>query len=127
MRASASLPTIDSLSTEEVCPKKSIRVIAASIFLGTLLAGITGTTIGLIDATKARRKADESAIAAGKQRTKAILAAERTREVLDAMVSEVTGDSLATQKQLSEEQKTFLNKVLDYYNEIVADDFQSRI
>ena len=45
------------------------------------------------------------------------------------MVSEVTGESLATQKEISAEQKKFLTEVLTYYREFASekvDDEQSR-
>ena len=63
------------------------------------------------------------------QRAKAEKARDRTRDVLDAMTSEVTGDSLATQKAISAEQKKFLTEVLTYYQEFAgeqADDERSR-
>ena len=63
------------------------------------------------------------------QRTAAEKARDRTRDVLDAMVSEVTGDSLATQKAISAEQKKFLESVLGYYREFAGenpDDERSR-
>ncbi len=63
------------------------------------------------------------------QRAKAEKARDRTRDVLDAMTSEVTGDSLATQKAITEEQKKFLAEVLTYYKEFAgeqSDDERSR-
>ena len=125
-------------------------VVAASLVLLALVCGIVGTTFGMIRADRAR--ADEArhhsiaeaneakAIAAAlaereakkreaEQRTQAEKASDRTREALDAMTSSVTGDSLATQTEISEEQKKFLRDVLTYYQEFAgenADDESSR-
>ena len=63
------------------------------------------------------------------QRAKAEKARDRTRQALDAMTSSVTGDSLTTQKEISDEQKKFLTEVLTYYQEFAgekADDEPSR-
>ncbi len=73
------------------------------------------------------REAAQLAIAANSARGRK--ARDRTRDVLDAMTSSVTGDSLATQKEISAEQKSFLTEVLTYYREFAgekADDEQSR-
>ncbi|MFO0813596.1 MAG: tetratricopeptide repeat protein [Gemmatales bacterium] len=64
------------------------------------------------------------------QRAKAEKAYARTADVLDTMVSEVTGDSLMTQKEITSEQKKFLTEVLTYYHEFVgekADDTKTRL
>ncbi len=97
-------------------------VIAASLVLLALLAGIAGTAWQAIRAERAR--AEET-----RQRGRAEKALARTADVLDTMVSEVTGDSLATQKQISAEQKKFLSEVLTYYEEFArenSDDEESR-
>jgi eukaryotic-like serine/threonine-protein kinase len=125
-------------------------VLAASLVLLALVAGIVGTTYGLIRANRARAEeanqrgiaqANEAkALAAAEaerkarereadQRAKAEKARDRTRQALDAMTSSVTGDSLTTQKEISAEQKNFLTEVLTYYQEFAgekADDEPSR-
>jgi serine/threonine protein kinase/Flp pilus assembly protein TadD len=55
-----------------------------------------------------------------KQRAKAEKAYAKTADVLDVMVSQITGKSLETQKAVSKEQKTFLTEVLTYYREFAA-------
>ena len=98
-------------------------VVAASLVLLTLIVGIVGTTYGMIRADESRRREAE-------QRGKAEKARDRTRQALDAMTSSVTGDSLSTQKSVSDEQKRFLTEVLTYYQEFAgekADDESSRI
>src|SRR5262249_55572870 len=60
------------------------------------------------------------------ERNRAVAARNRTREALDAMVSDVTGESLATQTALSKEQKRFLQSVLSYYEEFAAEPGEDR-
>jgi serine/threonine protein kinase len=124
-------------------------VLAAGVVVLALLAGVVGTTLGLIHAEQRRReaevaRADEAeqrrlaqaneakalkAVAAEKeakqresaQRAKAELARDRTRQALDAMTSSVTGDSLSTQKEVSAEQKKFLREVLSDYQQFAGE------
>jgi eukaryotic-like serine/threonine-protein kinase len=77
----------------------------------------------------AKLDAQEKEKLAVEQRTRAEKARDRTRDVLDAMTSSVTGDSLSTQKAISAEQKKFLESVLGYYREFASenpDDERSR-
>jgi tetratricopeptide (TPR) repeat protein len=123
-----------------------------------LVLGIVGTAVGLFEARRqadnAREEAgqkelareeearqrgiaeenEKAAVRAQKQESVARLGAERaetrTADVLDVMVSVVTGESLATQKEISAEQKTFLTQVLPYYREFAAargDDEKTRV
>jgi tetratricopeptide (TPR) repeat protein len=74
-------------------------------------------------------QADRARAAEAAQRAQAEKARDRTRQALDAMTSAVTGDSLTTQKEISDEQKKFLTEVLTYYREFAgekADDEPSR-
>jgi serine/threonine-protein kinase len=61
-----------------------------------------------------------------KERDRALVARKRTREALDAMVSDVTGDSLTTQTEISDEQKKFLRNVLSYYEEFASEPGEGR-
>src|SRR5262249_54034666 len=93
------------------------QVLAGGLLLLALLLGLAGTTFGLIWAEQRRVEAEEArADEAGqraraelartdeaRQRARAEKARDRTRQALDAMTSSVTGDSLATQKTLSDE------------------------
>jgi tetratricopeptide (TPR) repeat protein/tRNA A-37 threonylcarbamoyl transferase component Bud32 len=118
-------------------------VLAAGLVLLALLGGIIGTTYGMLRAEQRRIEADEARAreaerAEGErlakereteQRARAEKARDRTRQALDDMTSSVTGESLATQKTISEEQKKFLKEVLTYYQEFAgekADDAASR-
>ena len=106
------------------------QVIAASLVLLTLLGGIIGTSIGLVRADRAQAAEAAQRRIAEDQRKKAEKARDRTGDVLDAMTSSATGDSLSTQKEISADQKKFLTEVLTYYKEFAgekADDEQSRL
>jgi serine/threonine-protein kinase len=50
----------------------------------------------------------------------------RTRAALDAMTSDVTGDALTRQKEVSPEQRAFLESVLGYYEEFAEEPGQGR-
>src|SRR5207248_1145367 len=80
-----------------------------------LVAGLTAAVLvglaGLGVATALLSAANERERAA---RARAVQARDRTRAALDAMISGVTGDSLATQRALSAEQRKFLESVLTY-------------
>jgi serine/threonine protein kinase/Tfp pilus assembly protein PilF len=119
------------------------QVMGASLVLLALLAGIAGTTVGLIRAEQQRRVAEANEMRAteaaaaerrarereAQERAKAEKARDRTREALDAMTSTITGDSLTTQKEISKDQKKFLTEVLKYYQEFAgekSDDATSR-
>jgi eukaryotic-like serine/threonine-protein kinase len=54
------------------------------------------------------------------QRKRVEKAFAKTADVLDAMTSAVTGESLLTQKEISTEQQKFLREVLTYYAEFAA-------
>jgi tetratricopeptide (TPR) repeat protein/tRNA A-37 threonylcarbamoyl transferase component Bud32 len=69
------------------------------------------------EAREARRQ-QEIAIA---QQKRAEKARDRTLKVLDTMTSKITGDSLATQKEITAEQKNFLAEVVKYYEEFARE------
>ena len=102
------------------------QVIAASLVLLTLLGGIIGTSIGLVRADQARAAEAAQRRVAEDQRKKAEKARDRTRDVLDAMTSSATGDSLSTQKEISADQKRFLTEVLTYYKEFAGEKARRR-
>ncbi len=111
------------------------QVIAAALVLFAMLAGVAGTTVGLIRAEHERRRAianENRAMEAADaerqarereadERARAESARDRTRQALDAMTSAITGDSLTTQHEVSADQKRFLNEVLTYYREFAGD------
>jgi serine/threonine protein kinase/tetratricopeptide (TPR) repeat protein len=116
--------------------RNRVQVVAAATVVLALLAGLVGTTAGLIRAEQQRRiaeanelKATQAVEAEAQQRSKAEQARDRTRQALDAMTSTVTGDSLITQTEISADQKKFLTEVLKYYQQFAgekADDRTSR-
>jgi eukaryotic-like serine/threonine-protein kinase len=99
-------------------------VLAAGFVLLTLLVGIVGTTLGLIEAGRQRlvveRQRNELA-----GRNRALQAAhehgrllnERARQAIETVMSETAIEQLTRQKELSPEQKDFLNKMIQYYTE----------
>lgn len=95
-------------------------VAAIGTALALLVGGTVGTTWGMV-----RASAKETI--ARTERDRAIEARNVTREALDAMVSEATGDSLATQRNLSSEQKRFLNRVVTYYEAFAAEPGEGRL
>jgi serine/threonine protein kinase/Flp pilus assembly protein TadD len=103
----------------EACPpsagyrlRKLVRrnrgpVLAGGVVLCCLVAGIAGTSWGLLRATREAHAARQ--------------ARDRTLQALDAMTSGVTGDSLSSQVHISADQKKFLSQVLSYYQELAGE------
>lgn len=123
--------------------RNKTQVGAAGLVLTALVMGIIGIGYGFLQAEASRRDAVAAAVQASDerlkaetakalaeaQRVKAEKARDRTRDVLDAMTSGITGYSLATQTAVSADQKKFLTEVLTYYREFAgekAEDEQSR-
>jgi tetratricopeptide (TPR) repeat protein/tRNA A-37 threonylcarbamoyl transferase component Bud32 len=77
-------------------------------------------TGALRDVDTARADAVRGWDEAEKREAKANKAYSRTADVLDAMVSGVTGESLETQVVITPEQRKFLKEVLSYYKEFAA-------
>lgn len=150
-------PPSASYRLRKFAQRNQAKVLAAALVLLAMLVGIAGTSFGLVRADHMRRLAERAAGAERQakteaeqekaravqaadaerqarereavERAKAEKARDRTRDVLDAMTSSVTGDSLSTQQQISEDQKKFLTEVLTYYQEFAgekADDEQTR-
>ena len=99
-------------------------VSAASLILLALVAGVIGTTWGLIRAEQQRhiveRQRNELA-----ERNQALQAAheherllnERARQAIEAVTSETAIEQLTREKELRPEQKDFLDKMIRYYAE----------
>jgi serine/threonine protein kinase/Flp pilus assembly protein TadD len=126
----------------ELRKRKKIIQIGASVIAAVLILGVIGTSIGMFRARSARKSESEQRELAQKNeleaisnekaannaklleathRMKAETAYEKTLDVLDAMVSGVTGDSLSTQPTITNEQKKFLANVLTYYQEFAKE------
>lgn len=95
--------------------RRRVVLTGAVAIVVVLLGGIAGTAAGLIWA-EARRKQEFH------QRVRAENARARTWDVLDAMTSGITGNSLRGQRRLTQQQKDFLARVLTYYQEFAKDD-----
>jgi serine/threonine protein kinase len=90
------------------------QVLAAGLVLAALVAGMAGTTVGMIRAQQAE---------AG---TRAALAAEsqaraHTRAALNAMTDDVIEKLFAQQPKLGANEKAFLRKVVAYYEEFARE------
>lgn len=59
---------------------------------------------------------------ADKKRSEAERARDKVRRALDTMTSELAGDALAGQEALSDEQKRFLESMLEQYQELAVDE-----
>ena len=97
------------------------KVGAAGLVLATLVAGIVGTTGGMIWAWHA-----EGAARAAQDKTQLALTAEtrarqRTREALNAMTDDVIEKLLAQQPFLGADEKAFLRRVLTYYEDFAKE------
>ncbi len=115
--------------------RRRVVRIASGVLAAVLLVGIGVSTWQAFRATDAEKATHDQLVltsaaeaqaqidrdAAVKQSARAEKARDRTREALDAMVSEATGDSLATQKEISAEQKKFLQGVLGFYREFAGE------
>ena len=117
--------------------RKRRRLLAwsAAAVVAVLAAGVVGTAIGLVQAENRRVEADtararEKDRADGEEQAKiaeraakegAEKAFAKTLASLDTMVSEVAGESLATQPEITPEQKAFLVEVLPLYREFAKE------
>jgi tetratricopeptide (TPR) repeat protein len=101
-------------------------VVATSLIVLSLIAGLIGTTWGLIRAEKQRLvvEGQRNELA---QRNRALQAAheherllnERARQAIESVTSETAIDLLARQNELRPEQKEFLGKMIQYYTESI--------
>jgi serine/threonine protein kinase/TolA-binding protein len=90
-------------------------VVAAAIFLLLLMAGIGGTTTGLVRALAAERAKGETLtqLEAEQDRTKSALTT--ARDALDTLTDDVVAMQFAREPELDATQKAFLRKVLGFY------------
>jgi serine/threonine protein kinase len=99
-------------------------VLAASLVLLALVAGVIGTTWGLIRAEEQRLVVEgqrneleerNQALQAAHERER--LLNERARQAIETVASDTAIDQLTREKELRPEQKDFLDKMLQYYAE----------
>jgi tetratricopeptide (TPR) repeat protein len=98
-------------------------VLAASGFVLLLLAGIAGTTIGLVRTLAAEKRA----IAERNEKEDARL---QTRQALNTVTDEVLDDLLGRQMRLTDQHRAFLKKLLGFHAEFAAanaDDPEGRV
>jgi tetratricopeptide (TPR) repeat protein/predicted Ser/Thr protein kinase len=94
--------------------KPAVAGLLALVLL-VLAGGIVGTTTGMVRALRERDQKDE--------------ALRQTRQALNTMTDEVVADLQGAQVQLTERNRQFLNKVLDYHAAFAAaraDDVEGR-
>jgi tetratricopeptide (TPR) repeat protein/serine/threonine protein kinase len=98
-------------------------VLAASVFVLLLLAGIAGTTIGLVRALAAEKRA----ITERDEKEEARL---QTRQALNTVSDEVMDDLLGRQMRLTDQHRAFLKKLLGFHAAFAAanaDDPEDRV
>jgi eukaryotic-like serine/threonine-protein kinase len=89
--------------------------LAAGVCLLLLVAGIVGTTAGLVRALAAERETNEALTQVTAEKAKTQSALTGTREALDALTDGVVETMFAKQPELGEAEKAFLRKVLGFY------------
>ena len=108
--------------------RHKVPVLAGLSILLALLAGVGGTTYGLIRA-KQQRLVVENQRNDLAERNRALQAAreherllsERARQAIETVTSEASIDLLMREKELRPEQKDFLDKMIQYYAEVSQD------
>ena len=97
---------------------------AGAVVAVTLVAGIIGTTLALIEADRQRDLVDgqrrelterNRALQAAHERER--LLNERARQAIESVLSDTAIEQLAREKELRPEQKDFLDKMIQYYAE----------
>jgi tetratricopeptide (TPR) repeat protein len=104
-------------------------VMAMSLIVLTLVAGVIGTTWGLIRAEKHRLVIEEQRNDLA-QRNQALQAAheheqllkERARQAIESVTSDTAIDLLTREKELRPEQEEFLDKMIQYYAESIDEE-----
>ena len=103
-------------------------VLAGLLILLALVAGVVGTTYGLIRAEQQRLVVENQRNELA-ERNQALQAAreherllnERARQAIETVTSEASIDLLMREKELRPEQKDFLDKMIQYYAEVSQD------
>jgi tetratricopeptide (TPR) repeat protein len=90
-------------------------VLAAVVIGLAVLAGIAGTTTGLVRALAAERQTGEALDQVTAEQAKTEAALTGTREALDALTDDVVGTMFTRQPELAQTEKAFLRKVLGFY------------
>jgi serine/threonine protein kinase len=90
-------------------------VLAAGIVVFLLVAGIVGTTTGLLRALAAEQKTDKALTRLTAEQEKTQAALTSARQALDTLTEDVVEKMFARQPELDAAQKAFLRKVLSFY------------
>ena len=104
--------------------RNRIQVVAVGLLLASMVVGVVGTSIGLVQARTESRARQQALLEEQRQRRKAEenearaeAAYARVADVLDTMTSELTERALLSQGSVTEEQRRFLDEALSYYRE----------
>jgi serine/threonine protein kinase/tetratricopeptide (TPR) repeat protein len=98
-------------------------VLAASVFVLLLMAGMAGTSIGLLRALAAEKRANA-------ERDDKEQARLQTRQALNTVTDEVMEDLLGRQTRLTDQHREFLKKLLGFHAALAAaraDDLEGRV
>jgi tetratricopeptide (TPR) repeat protein len=90
-------------------------VVAAVVFVALLLAGIVGTTTGLVRALAAERATGEALTRLEAEQDKTRSALTTARDALDTLTDDVVAMQFAREPELDATQKAFVRKVLGFY------------
>jgi serine/threonine protein kinase/tetratricopeptide (TPR) repeat protein len=102
-------------------------VLAASIVAFSLIAGIVGTSIGLVRATLASTRANESAEAERQAKDKAVAAQRQAMDALRATTDEVIEKLIGEKPGLTPTEKEFLEGTLKRWQAFVAEQSDSEV
>src|SRR5262249_42443755 len=123
--------------------RRRALAVAGGVLVAVLALGIVGTTLGLVRALAAGKgeggragggmrgregEGGQRRVAQG-QPGRAARAGDEALRALDVTTTTITGESLATQKSITPEQKQFLTEVLPVYRRLArekADDEKTR-
>jgi serine/threonine-protein kinase len=88
------------------------RGVAATL-VAALLVGLAGAAVAAVLLAAANQRERQA-------RAEAVAARDRARQAIEDMVSDETLDALARQKELTAEQRRYLERIVVYYHEMTA-------
>ena len=104
-------------------------VVAASAILLCLVAGIIGTSIGLVWAVREGNAKDKALVAETEAKEAEQQARQKAIAALRALTDDVVENQMASGTQLTEANKEFLRKIIKHFEgfaAVTADDTESR-
>ncbi len=108
--------------------RNKVLVVAGGFVFLTLLVGISGTTLGLIEAGRQRDlvEGQRKELAERNRALQAVheherLLNERARQAIETVASDTAIEQLTREKELRPDQKEFLDKMIQYYAEFTLE------